>query len=75
MERLDRVLNFFGSPNTISALSKNLFGNTNGFNALLAIEEAGAHVEYLYQRGMLKVVNYEEGEKSGAQFVHLFQCS
>lgn len=73
MERLDRVLHFFSSPNTIFELSKNLFGNVKGFNALLAIEEAGAHVEYLYQRGLLMVVNYEEGDSSAKPFIHLYQ--
>lgn len=36
----------------------------NGFDGLLAIEEAGAHVEYLYQRGMLGIENYVQLERS-----------
>jgi glyoxylase-like metal-dependent hydrolase (beta-lactamase superfamily II) len=67
--RLIEVLDFFRSPNTIDALSDNLFGKANGFDALLAIEEAGAHVEYLYQRGSLRILNYsqlENAERPGA---------
>jgi glyoxylase-like metal-dependent hydrolase (beta-lactamase superfamily II) len=62
MERLEIVLEFFRSAQTIQDLSKSLFENANGFNALLAIEEAGAHVEYLYQRGMLAIDNYDRLE-------------
>jgi glyoxylase-like metal-dependent hydrolase (beta-lactamase superfamily II) len=63
-ERLELVMDFFESPNTIFALSEDLFGLADGYDALLAIEEAGAHVEYLYQRGKLSLENYEEMENS-----------
>jgi glyoxylase-like metal-dependent hydrolase (beta-lactamase superfamily II) len=69
MDRLEEVLQFFQMPNTIAALSNSLFGEVNGFNALLAIEEAGAHVEYLYQRGMLAIENYEQLERSNGPVV------
>lgn len=60
--RLAVVLDYFSTPNTTHTLSKHLFGQTNGYNALLAIEEAGAHVEYLYQRGELGIENLDEIE-------------
>ena len=63
-QRLTDVLEFFKSPNTIDALSDRLFGKSNGFDALLAIEEAGAHVEYLYQRGRLRIFNYSQLENA-----------
>jgi hypothetical protein len=47
-------------------ISKSLFGTTDGYNILLAIEEAGAHVEYLYQRGFLAINNLDEIKKSEA---------
>ncbi len=31
---------------------------------LLALEETGAHIEYLYQRGELAVANLEEVERA-----------
>ena len=55
-------MDFFRVPGTILELSKSLFGRANGYNALLALEEAGAHVEYLYQRGNLGIKNLEELE-------------
>ena len=35
------------------------------YHVLLALEEAGAHVEDLYQRGELAAANVEEIEKQG----------
>ena len=46
-------------PRTIYEISKALFPDVNGFNDLLALEETGAHVEYLYQRGNLSIDNLE----------------
>ena len=64
MERLEMVMEFFRSTQTIQDLSKSLFRRANGYNALLAIEEAGAHVEYLYQRGLLAIDNYDQLEST-----------
>lgn len=65
MERLKTAMDFFESPNTVYALSEHLFRAADGYDALLAIEEAGAHVEYLYQRGLITLENYEHLENSG----------
>jgi glyoxylase-like metal-dependent hydrolase (beta-lactamase superfamily II) len=64
-ERLEQVLIFMEEPHTIRELSRDLFGEVNGYNVLLALEEAGAHVEYLYQRGLLGIENLEELESDG----------
>ena len=64
MERLEIVMEFFETPQTINALSDYLFDEANGYDALLAVEEAGAHVEYLYQRGMVVLDNYEQLERT-----------
>jgi glyoxylase-like metal-dependent hydrolase (beta-lactamase superfamily II) len=63
-ERLKAVLKFLEQPHTIAEVSKTLFGEVQGYNALLALEEAGAHVEYLYQRGLLGIANLNELESS-----------
>jgi glyoxylase-like metal-dependent hydrolase (beta-lactamase superfamily II) len=60
--RLDRVLSLLEEPATIAEVARGLFGDLQGYNALLAIEEAGAHVEYLYQYGLLGVHNLVEIE-------------
>ena len=35
----------------------------SGYDILLSVEEAGAHVEYLYQRGLLGIANVDEIEQ------------
>lgn len=59
-ERLEKILVLFEAPKTIAQVSDGLFGETEGYNILLAYEEAGAHIEYLYQRGFLNIENLEE---------------
>lgn len=52
-ERLDRVLAELGEPHTIAELADTLFPSARGYHRLLAIEEVGAHVEYLTRRRRL----------------------
>ncbi|HSF80065.1 MAG TPA: MBL fold metallo-hydrolase [Anaerolineales bacterium] len=63
-ERLEQVLEYLSEPRTISDTSHHLFGEVHGYNVLLALEEAGAHIEYLYQRGKLGIANHAEIEDS-----------
>jgi glyoxylase-like metal-dependent hydrolase (beta-lactamase superfamily II) len=58
--RLAAVLGLLKQPHTVLEVSQALFGEVHGYNALLALEEAGAHVEYLYQRGQLGIDNLDE---------------
>jgi glyoxylase-like metal-dependent hydrolase (beta-lactamase superfamily II) len=58
--RLQNILIFLSQPHTIAEISKHLFGKVDGYTILLALEEAGAHVEYLYQRGFLEIANLQE---------------
>ncbi len=60
--RLQEVAEILGEPHTIAEVSSILFGAVSGYNALLALEEAGAHVEYLYQRGRLAIENLKDIE-------------
>lgn len=62
-ERLSRVLELCHTPCTIAAISKQLFGEVKSYHVLLALEETGAHVEYLYQRGELLAANLDEVER------------
>lgn len=64
-ERLRKVLDLLDEPSTVSEVSYGLFGEVFGYNELLALEEAGAHVEYLYQRGSLGIENLTELEQGG----------
>jgi glyoxylase-like metal-dependent hydrolase (beta-lactamase superfamily II) len=68
LRKLDRVRDIireYDGPATISDISKTMYPTVEGFHVLLALEEAGAHVEYLYQRGQLEVKNLDEVQEEG----------
>ncbi|GAB5492392.1 MAG: MBL fold metallo-hydrolase [Phototrophicaceae bacterium] len=52
-----------GQPLTINEISKKRYLDKHGFDVLLAIQEAGAYVEYLYDRGYLGIANLDEVER------------
>lgn len=58
-QRLDKTLAACREPKNLAEISLELFGRRESYHVLLAILEAGAHVEYLYDRGLLQVVNHE----------------
>ncbi|KPV50560.1 hypothetical protein SE17_26215, partial [Kouleothrix aurantiaca] len=58
--KLARVHEACATPHTISELSKQLYPNVGSYDILLALEEIGAHVEYLDQRGELAIANLPE---------------
>ncbi|RMF81621.1 MAG: MBL fold metallo-hydrolase [Chloroflexi bacterium] len=64
--KLQRVIDIVESseePVTISDISKKMYPDVSGYHILLALEEVGAHVEYLYNRGYLAVCNLDEVER------------
>jgi glyoxylase-like metal-dependent hydrolase (beta-lactamase superfamily II) len=63
-QRLEKVLNICRTPKSIADISRELFGKVESYHVLLALEETGAHVEYLYQRGELVAANLEEIERT-----------
>jgi glyoxylase-like metal-dependent hydrolase (beta-lactamase superfamily II) len=63
-DRLARVLELCATPQTVMQVSKALFGDQQDYSRILALDEAGAHVEYLHQLGQLKIANLEEVAKS-----------
>jgi glyoxylase-like metal-dependent hydrolase (beta-lactamase superfamily II) len=67
-ERLDRVLSILDQGQTVAEISDQIFGETAGYHRLLALEEAGAYVEYLHQRGYLKTeaATAQDGRKPPA---------
>ena len=71
--RLDQVMDFFITPNTIDACSRSLFRDVRGYNVLLALEETGAHVEYLYERGLLSIDNLFDYENSNGPVPILYK--
>jgi glyoxylase-like metal-dependent hydrolase (beta-lactamase superfamily II) len=73
-QRLQLVLKILRNPRTINDISKYLFGKVEGYTVLLALEETGAHVEYLYQRGYLQIVNLKEIEENSKLIPILYQA-
>jgi glyoxylase-like metal-dependent hydrolase (beta-lactamase superfamily II) len=69
-ERLDKVLEFCAEPRTIGDVSQELFGKLSGYQILMGLEEAGAHVEYLHLRGDLVASNIEELDTQGEPVIH-----
>lgn len=63
LERVLDILQNAGQPQTITDISKQLYPDRHGYDILLALEEVGAHVEYLYQHGQLAIGNLEEVER------------
>jgi glyoxylase-like metal-dependent hydrolase (beta-lactamase superfamily II) len=72
-DRLTKVLEICRDPKSTAGVSQELFGQVSSYHVLLALEEAGAHIEYLYQRGELVAANLEEIESS-PQPVIQYQC-
>ncbi len=66
LRKLDRVRNTIqdnNDPMTISDISKSMYPDKHNYEILLALEEVGAHVEYLYQHGQLSIANLDEVEQ------------
>lgn len=59
-ERLLAVKAICAEPRTVMEVARALFGAQEGYGVILAIEEAGAHVEYLHERGQLRIANVGE---------------
>jgi len=62
LDRIRKIMRDSGAPMTISQISKAMYPDVEGYHVLLAIEEAGAHIEYLYQHGHLTIANLKEFE-------------
>jgi glyoxylase-like metal-dependent hydrolase (beta-lactamase superfamily II) len=73
-ERLEKTLHLMEEAHTIREVSQALFGELHGYNVLLALEEAGAHVEYLYQRGLLGIENLSDLESAANPIPIRYRC-
>ena len=59
--KLDRILGLLREPAglTIADLTRRMYPTVADWNVLLALTEVGAHVEYLSERGELRVTNLD----------------
>ena len=72
-DRLERILELTQQPKTIEEIAREMFGKVDGYNRVLALEEIGAHVEYLYQRSLLRIVNWETVAEKDENYPWLYQ--
>ena len=72
-DRLNKIREICKTPKSLADISRELFGTVGSFHVLLALEETGAHVEYLYQRGELVAANLDEIEKTSHPVVQYVQ--
>jgi glyoxylase-like metal-dependent hydrolase (beta-lactamase superfamily II) len=63
IRRISRAIDALNEPLTIAEICESVYGETSGYNHLLVIEKTGAYVEYLYQRGMIEIMNPAEVEQ------------
>jgi glyoxylase-like metal-dependent hydrolase (beta-lactamase superfamily II) len=63
IRRIGKALDALGSPLTISETCEAVYGEMNGYNQLLVIEKTGAYIEYLYEHGMIEIINFGEVEQ------------
>ena len=63
--RLRQILDLLEDPHSVAEISEALFEEVHAYHKILALEEAGAHIEYLVQRGALVVENLDEMEQDG----------
>jgi glyoxylase-like metal-dependent hydrolase (beta-lactamase superfamily II) len=61
--KLTRILDLLREqPRTVAELSAAMYKNLDGYDVLLALEEVGAHVEYLYLRGHIRPSNLDPAD-------------
>ena len=63
IRRMSKALNALDKPLTIAEISQAVYGETGGYNALLIIEKTGAYIEYLYEYGMIEIINPDDLEQ------------
>jgi glyoxylase-like metal-dependent hydrolase (beta-lactamase superfamily II) len=63
LRRMDKAVEALSEPLTIAEVCRAVYGETGGYNQMLVIEKTGAYVEYLYEHGMIEIVNASEVEQ------------
>jgi hypothetical protein len=63
VNKVERVLDECGKPHTIYELARRLYDDLGGYGELLKVEQVGARIEYLNQRGLVMIDNLEAVEQ------------
>ncbi len=62
--RLSKLLDICSEPVTIVEATYKLFPDKRGYQFILALDEVGAHMEYLWDRGYISIYNLEDFMKN-----------
>ena len=65
LRRMGRAIEALSEPLTIEQVCDAVYGETGGYNQMLVIEKTGAYMEYLYEHGMIEIINPDEMEQGG----------
>ena len=60
IRRMSEAIQALSAPLTIAEICAAIYGENGGYNQLLVIEKTGAYVEYLYEHGMIEIINSDE---------------
>jgi glyoxylase-like metal-dependent hydrolase (beta-lactamase superfamily II) len=63
LHRMSKAVEALSEPLTIEQICRAVYGETGGYNQMLVIEKSGAYVEYLYEHGMIEIVNAADIEQ------------
>jgi glyoxylase-like metal-dependent hydrolase (beta-lactamase superfamily II) len=63
IRRMSRAVHALSEALTVAEVSTAVYGETGGYNHLLIIEKTGAYIEYLYEHGMIEIINPHEMEQ------------
>jgi glyoxylase-like metal-dependent hydrolase (beta-lactamase superfamily II) len=63
VRRVRKAIQALAEPQTIEQVCTAVYGETSGYNQMLVIEKTGAYIEYLYEHGMIEIVNPSELEQ------------
>jgi glyoxylase-like metal-dependent hydrolase (beta-lactamase superfamily II) len=63
VRRIGKAVEALNEPLTIEQVCNRVYGEMGGYNQMLVIEKTGAYIEYLYEHGMIEIVNPGEMEQ------------
>jgi glyoxylase-like metal-dependent hydrolase (beta-lactamase superfamily II) len=63
IRRISKAIEALNEPLTIEQVCNHVYGEMGGYNQMLVIEKTGAYIEYLYEHGLIEIVNPGEMEQ------------
>jgi glyoxylase-like metal-dependent hydrolase (beta-lactamase superfamily II) len=64
VRRMSKAIDALRESLTIEEVCQAVYGEMSGYNQLLVMEKTGAYIEYLYEHGMIEIVNPDEMEQN-----------